>query len=81
MKENFPETFKSQLEKNKNVVHRPGSVRIVRNCALGLTTARGRTQARAQFLPIRTSQPVNIIILGYPKDSNAAAHSVDTGIS
>ena len=44
VKENFPETFKSQLEKNKNVIHRPGSVRVVRNCALGLTTTRGRTQ-------------------------------------
>ena len=31
VKENFPETFKTQLEKNRNVIHRPGSVRIVRN--------------------------------------------------
>ena len=45
MKGHFPETFKSQLEKkNKNVIHRPGSVRIVKNCALVLSTARGRTQ-------------------------------------
>ena len=36
MKENFSETFKPRLEKNKNVIHRPGSVRIGRNCALGL---------------------------------------------
>ena len=41
VKENFPETFKSQLEKNKNVIHRPRSVRIGRNCALGLSTALG----------------------------------------
>ena len=27
VKGNFPETFKSQLEKNKNVIHRPRSVR------------------------------------------------------
>ena len=39
--ENFPETFKSQLEKNKNVIHRPRSVRIGRNCALGLSNALG----------------------------------------
>ena len=39
VKENFPETFKSQLEKNKNVIHRPGSVRIGRNSALRLSTA------------------------------------------
>ena len=44
VKENFPETFESQLEKNKNVIHRPRSVRIRRNCALGLSTALGRTQ-------------------------------------
>ena len=37
VKENFPETFKSQLEKNKNVIHRPRSVRIGRNCAFGLS--------------------------------------------
>ena len=43
-KENFPETFISQWEKNKNVIHRPRSVRIGGNCALGLSTARGRTQ-------------------------------------
>ena len=45
VKGHFPETFKSQLEKkNKNVIHRRGSVRIVRNCALGLSTAPGCTQ-------------------------------------
>ena len=53
VKENFPETFKSQQEKNKNVIHRPRLVRVGRNCALGLSTARGR-RPRAQFLPIRT---------------------------
>ena len=42
--ENFPEVLKSQLGKNRNVIHRPRSVRIGRNCALGLSTARGRTQ-------------------------------------
>ena len=41
---NFPETFKCQLEKNKNVIHRPRLVRIGRNCALGLNTASGGTQ-------------------------------------
>ena len=39
MKETFPETFKSQEEENKNVIHRPRSVHIERNCALGLSTA------------------------------------------
>ena len=39
VKENFPETFKSQLEKNKNVIYRAGSVRVGKNCALGLSTA------------------------------------------
>ena len=42
LKENFLETFKSQQEKNRNVIHRLRSVRIGRNCALGLSTARGR---------------------------------------
>ena len=40
-KKNFPEAFKSQMEKNKNVIHWPRSVRIGRNCALGLSTALG----------------------------------------
>ena len=44
VKENFPETFKSELEKNKIIIHRPTSVRIWRNWALGLSTALGRTQ-------------------------------------
>ena len=44
VKGHFPETFKFQLEKNKNVIHRRGSVCIVRNCALGLSTAPGCTQ-------------------------------------
>ena len=37
----FSLTFKSQKEKNKNVIHWPRSVRIGRNCALCLSTARG----------------------------------------
>ena len=41
MKETFPETFKSQWEKNKNVIHWPRSVLIGRNCALGLSIALG----------------------------------------
>ena len=52
---------------NKNDIHRPRSVRIGRNCALGLSTASASggtlTRPRAQFLPIRTSQPVNNIYL------------------
>ena len=43
-KKNFPETFKSQMEKNKNVIHWPRTVRIGRNCALGLSTAEGGPQ-------------------------------------
>ena len=53
VKENFPETFTSQLEKNENVIHRPRSVHIRRNCTLCLST--GYSRPRAQFLPIRTS--------------------------
>ena len=65
MKKNFPETFKSQLENNENVIHRPRSVRIGRNCAIGLCTASGGSQdlGHIQFLPIRTSQPVNNIYI------------------
>ena len=50
----FSETFKSQMEKNKNVIHWPRSVRIGRNCALGRYS-----RPRAQFFPIRTSKSVN----------------------
>ena len=69
VKKNFPETFTTPLEKNKNVIHRPGSVRIVRNSvptvlvppsAYGLQRY---SRPWAQFLPIRTSQPVNNIII------------------
>ena len=52
--ENFPETFKFQWEKNKNVIHLPRSVRIGRGIE-------GYSRPRAQYLPIRTSQPVNNI--------------------
>ena len=34
VKENFRETFKSHVEKNKNVIDRPRPVRTGRNCAL-----------------------------------------------
>ena len=40
------------LEINKNVIHRPWSVRIGKNCALCL-----------EFFPIRTSRPVNNICI------------------
>ena len=39
-------------KKNKNVIHLPRSVRIGRGIE-------GYSRPRAQFLPIRTSQPVN----------------------
>ena len=39
LKENVPETFKSQEERNKNVIQRARSVFIRRNCALGLSVA------------------------------------------
>ena len=42
-KKNFPETFKSQMEKIKNVIHWPRSVCIGRNCALGLSTDLGHS--------------------------------------
>ena len=66
--ENFPETFKSQKEKNKNFIHRLGSARIGRNCALGLSITLGQRsravlKTSAQFLPIRTSQPVSNIFI------------------
>ena len=54
--ENFPETFLSQLEKNKNVIHRPRSVRIRRNCDLGLSTALG-LQRRAVLKTSGTVSP------------------------
>ena len=50
---------------------RPKSVRIGRNCALGLSTALGLQRRAAdsrpwaQFLIIRTSQPVNSVYLLY----------------
>ena len=42
-------TFEKQQEKNKNIIYRPWSVRIEKNCALGLEhgprpAASGRTQ-------------------------------------
>ena len=57
VKENFPETFQSQLEKNKNVIHRPRSVRIGRNCALGLSNAGGHKTSGIKFT-------INLQILG-----------------
>ena len=56
VKENFPETFKSQLERNKNVIHRPRSVRMERNCALGLSTALG-LRLRAVLKTLGTVSP------------------------
>ena len=58
VKENFPETFKSQLEKSKNVIHRPRSVCTGRNCALGLSiravdVSAGPGGVRHQIRPIR----------------------------
>ena len=37
----FSRNFKCQKEKNKNVIHRPWSIRIGRNGALGLSTSLG----------------------------------------
>ena len=46
----FSQPFVRFLEKNKNVIHQPRSVRIRKNCALCLVYPR----PRAQFFPIRT---------------------------
>ena len=55
-KKNFPETCKSQMEKNRNVIHWPRSVRIERNCALGLSTALG-LRSRAVLKTLGTVFP------------------------
>ena len=50
--------------KNKYVIHRPGSVRIGKNCALGLENGprpRAVFKTESRFFPIRTSRPVNNI--------------------
>jgi len=49
-------TFEKQQEKNKNIICRPWSVRIEKNCALGLEQG-----PLAQFFSIRTSRPANNI--------------------
>ena len=61
----FP-TFKKKKYKKKNnnkyVIYRVKSVRMGKNCALGLEPkASGRTQdlGHSFFFPIRTSRPVN----------------------
>ena len=63
-------TFEKQQEKNKNIICRPWSVRIEKNCALGLEhgprpAASDRTDSRAlaQFFSIRTSRPANNIYI------------------
>ena len=64
VKENSPETFKSQLQKKEIVIHRPGSVRIVRNCALG---------------PSRRSQPTaSRRYLGYTQTRDLKNHLMQT---
>ena len=54
----FSLTFKSQKEKNKNVIHRPKSVRIGKNClstALGPPLVEGGTEdlghSFSQYVP------------------------------
>ena len=46
-------------ERNKHVIYRAKSVRMGKNCALGLEYVR----PRAQFFPIRTSHLVNNILI------------------
>ena len=67
-------TFEKQQEKNKNIICRPWSVRIEKNCALGLEhgprpAASGRTQdlwhSFSQYGP-----PGRQIIYIYPSFSN-----------
>ena len=49
----------STEENNKHVICRPSSVRIGKNCALGL----GYSRPLAQFFPIRTSRSANNIYI------------------
>ena len=58
----------SMEENNKHVIYRPRSVRIGKNCALGLGRVRPSacglgpySRPQAQFFPIRTSRPANNI--------------------
>ena len=63
----FPTLKRRRPEKNKYVIYRARSVRMGKNCALGLEygprpSASGRTQDLGHsFFPIRTSRPVNNI--------------------
>ena len=51
--------FRCIVEKNKNVIHQPKSVRIGKNCALCLEyPPRPYPRPRGQFLPIRSSRLV-----------------------
>ena len=61
--ENFPETFKSQKEKNKNVIHRLRSVRIGRNCALCLSITLG-LRSRAVLKTSGTVSPMTDLPAG-----------------
>ena len=67
-------TFEKQQEKNKNIICRPWSVRIEKNCALGLEhgprpAASGRTQdlwhSFSQYGP-PGRQIIYIYLLSYP---------------
>ena len=63
----FPTLKRRRPEKNKYVIYRTRSVRMRKNCALGLEydprpSASGRTRdPKHSFFPIRTSRPVNNI--------------------
>ena len=60
----FSEPFVRFKKKNKNVIHQPRSVSIVKNCALCLVyRPRPYPRPRAQFFPIRTSRLVNNIYI------------------
>ena len=51
--------FRCNVEKNKNVIHQPKSVRIGKNCALCLEyPPRPYPRPRGQFFPIRSSRLV-----------------------
>ena len=55
--------FRCNVEKNKNVIHQPKSVRIGKNCALCLEyPPRPYPRPRGQFFPIRSSRLVKTYI-------------------
>ena len=69
-------------ERNKHVIYWARSVRMGKNCALGLEYGLGPySRPRAQFFPIRTSHPVNkiyILNIGYRTWKECNLEAIDS---